>query len=157
MGADVALTLESAGTGKLHIKRATELQPICWDLGEQPDLFPVLSVLCALAPGKSQLTGAPQLAYKESNRLEKCAELIKLIGRDCEMTNDGMNIDGRPFDPVGDVDRSTQTRLFDPAADHRMVMAAALAARVGFNLKIGQANLVRKSFPEFSQLVGAEP
>ena len=130
--------------GSLCVKRSgSPLKPIDIDLRNSPDLFPVLSVLCALADGGSRLHGAPQLAYKESNRIEKSAELVRRMGRKVETSTDGMVIHGS-----SEMNFPWRAKI-DPDQDHRIAMAAAVAKAVGAKLEITDPSVVSKSFPEF--------
>lgn len=139
MGADVNLK-----NGSLCVKKSNEaLKPIDIDLRNSPDLFPVLSVLCALAEGESRLHGAPQLAYKESNRIEKSAELVRRMGRKVETSTDGMVVHGSSA-----LNFPWRAKI-DPDQDHRIAMAAAIAKAVGAKIEITDPSVVSKSFPEF--------
>ncbi len=140
MGVPIAL-----GVDGLSVRKATQLVPIEVDLGGAPDLTPVLSVLCALCPGRSRIFGAPQLRGKESDRIATTVELLSTLGRQSVATEDGLEIVGRPVD---DADR-TRTMQFDASADHRLVMAAAVARWAGFPVEIVGLSAVEKSFPEF--------
>lgn len=145
--------LESMGVGvrdadgRLMVTQANALRPIEWSLRDCPDLFPVLSVLCALADGTSRLHGAPHLAYKESNRIAKTAELIERLGRRCETSGEGMVIHGRP----GGFGAAFE---FDPDQDHRLAFAAAVARAAGCQVRILHPEVVNKSFPEFWEIAG---
>ena len=121
------------------------LRAIDFDLGDSPDLFPVLSVLCGLAEGTSNLHGAPHLAHKESSRIHKSAEILKLMGVAYEIQGDGMRIHGRGRTVLS----GEQTLAYDPEHDHRLAMAAAVAQAAGFPIKILNPSVVGKSFPEF--------
>lgn len=133
----------------LIVRKASAFQPISFDLSNFPDLFPVLSVLCALAEGKSHLFGAAHLAYKESHRIRKTAELIRLMGRKCEETLDGIIIYGQKQNSHFE---SLSAIIFDPDNDHRLVMAAGVARAAGLNIVVTNPNAVRKSFPEFLEI-----
>lgn len=144
--------------GSLIVQSSESLQPLSIDLGETPDLFPVLSVLASQASGKSTFTGLENLIHKESNRLQKTAELLTLMK--VEYQWDG----GRSFIVHGK--SKTQNHLdeknnlkasFDPDEDHRMVMAAALAKKIGFPIEILDAHHVAKSFPNFFTAVQVTP
>lgn len=119
------------------------------NLNHSPDLFPVLSVLCAFAEGKSDLYGAEQLQHKESNRLQKTKELLDLIGIKSILKNDGIVIEGSS---------SAQDKLkplkFNPDHDHRMAMAAGLLKLAGYNIHIENPEVVNKSYPSFWKDIG---
>lgn len=108
-----------------------------------PDLFPVLAALSAYAKGESRLVNAPQLAFKESNRIVKTAELLKRAGVRCEILPDGLIVhgQGKSFQPSDFV--------FDPDHDHRMAMAAALFRHRNRAIHILNPEVVNKSYPEF--------
>jgi 3-phosphoshikimate 1-carboxyvinyltransferase len=108
-----------------------------------PDLFPVLSALCALGEGKSKLFGAEHLRHKESDRITKTAELLQLFGVKFEELSDGLIIYGKSF-RLGEKELT-----FDPSEDHRMAMAAGLFKLYGFNIEILHRNVVNKSYPDF--------
>lgn len=130
--------------GSLCVKKSSEsLKPIDIDLRNSPDLFPVLSVLCALAEGVSRLHGAPQLAYKESNRIEKSAEIVRRMGRKVETSTDGMIIYG------SSAYNFPWRAKIDPDQDHRIAMAISVAQAVGAKIEITDPSVVSKSFPDF--------
>lgn len=133
----------------LEIRGPKTLLPVDVNLKDSPDMFPVLALLCAFAKGKSRLMGAPQLVYKESNRLEKTFELLQKVGREFEPLLDGAVILGHPFNPQTDNRFSIP---YDPENDHRLVMAACVARQFGFNIRIDNINVVDKSFPEFKEI-----
>ena len=80
----------------LKIRAGKKIEPIKYNLKNCPDLFPVLSALCALADGQSHLYGASQLIYKESNRIEEVAKLLVQTGREVKILEDGLIIKGKP-------------------------------------------------------------
>lgn len=133
----------------LIVRPGAELKALNLDLAQSPDLFPVMSVLCAFARGRSDLYGAPQLVAKESNRIVKVAELLKLMGVRCEIKADGMIIHG---------EESFQARKFsfDPDQDHRMAMAAGVAQLKGHDIHILNPTCLNKSFPEFFAWMGVQ-
>jgi len=138
-------------SSRLSIQKPTELKAVDVDLQSSPDLFPVLAVLCAFAKGESWLRGAPHLVHKESDRIAKTGELLRLAGFMCSVKNDGLHIVGQ-----GSKFRPTHFK-FDPDQDHRMAMAAGLLKLMGFEIQIQNPQVVSKSFPEFWQALGVKP
>jgi 3-phosphoshikimate 1-carboxyvinyltransferase len=135
----------------LTIRSHLPLKHIDVDLSSCPDLFPVLAVLCAFAKGESWLRGAPQLAFKESDRITKTSELLRLAGFTCSLKSDGLHI-------VGQADKFRLCSFkFDPDKDHRMAMAAGLLKLKGYDIHIETPQVVSKSFPEFWQALGLKP
>ena len=145
---EILRAMNCAVTADFCVRGPDQLKPISWNLRDCPDLFPVLSVLCALCKGRSILYGAPHLAFKESSRIESTAKLLQ--GLDCRyrMRTDGIEIFGTGF-------ISTKTFDFDPNHDHRLAMAAAVAQSAGANVRILHPEVVNKSFPEFWSILKA--
>lgn len=139
----------------LKIIGGKQLKPIHYNLKDCPDLFPVLSVLCAITKGTSHLYGAPQLIYKESNRIEQTAKLLRLIGRTVKILKDGLIIEGKPVVP-GEFTKKDFIS-FDPEEDHRMAMAAAVLKKMGWSFQILNPSVVNKSFPGFWFVVNVTP
>lgn len=99
----------------------SELRGCEVDMGDVPDLFPITAVLLSTAEGDSRLYGAPQLKFKESNRIETVVDMINAIGGDAEATDDGCIIHGRP--------RLTGGAIVHKG-DHRIMMSAVVASIV---------------------------
>jgi 3-phosphoshikimate 1-carboxyvinyltransferase len=130
---------------KIRKPSSGRLKAITKDLRDCPDLFPVLAVLCGFADGSSTLFGAPHLAHKESSRIEKSLSLLRLIGVQARAIEGGLEIQGR--DRLATMDEKPFE--FDPADDHRLAMAAAIARAAGASPQILHPEVVNKSFPEF--------
>jgi 3-phosphoshikimate 1-carboxyvinyltransferase len=135
----------------LKVENAPRLNGVRVNLKNTPDLFPVLSALCALAVGESDLFGAPQLVHKESNRLEAMARIIERLGRTVERKPDGLRIlDENPLKPGAEID-------FDTDQDHRLAFAGAVFKAAGLPVKIRNPEVVSKSLPEFWKILGWKP
>ena len=91
------------------------------DISNVPDLFPILSVLMSTADGTSRLYGAPQLRFKESDRIASVERMLKTLGADITGTDDGCIING--------VERLRGGRI-DHLGDHRLMMSAAIASLI---------------------------
>ena len=84
---------------------------------------------------------AQRLRIKESDRLVSTAAMLNALGGNVEVTDDGLIID-----PVGSLHGGT----VDGAGDHRIVMAAAIAAtRADGEVIIKGAQAASKSYPDF--------
>ncbi len=111
------------------------------DLADCPDLLPPLAVMAALREGDTRMVKAQRLRLKESDRLRTTADLLKALGGQAEETEDGLLIHGVPQLRGGTV---------DGANDHRIVMAAAIAAAACTeSVTILGAEAVEKSYPSF--------
>ena len=84
---------------------------------------------------------AQRLRLKESDRLETTSALLRAIGANVTVTEDGLRIKG---DPEG-----LHTATVDAAGDHRIAMAAAIASTVAGDITILGAEAVNKSYPAF--------
>lgn len=115
--------------------------PLIIDAADIPDLIPIISVLAALTPGRTQIVNAERLRIKESDRLATTCALLRALGADISETEDGLLIDGKDHLTGGQV---------DGAGDHRIVMAAAIAAtRCTSPVTITGSEAVSKSYPKF--------
>jgi 3-phosphoshikimate 1-carboxyvinyltransferase len=132
---------------ELKISQAQKWSGIDVDLKNTPDLFPVLSVLCALASSPSIITGIKHVAFKESDRLKKSMELVAKMGGIINIVNENTV-------SIHPTRQRNQSFDFTPDKDHRMAMAGAVAKRAGFAVKIRTPEVVNKSFPEFWQIAG---
>jgi len=135
---------------QLVVEKAGDLQPITTSLRNSPDLFPVLCVLLSRAQGVSEILETPQLVFKESNRLKKTGELLKLMKVQHELFPSGIRI-------FGPCQHHHEFFEFDPDQDHRLAFAAALAKSMGYRMKILNPQVVNKSFPQFWELIGGGP
>lgn len=147
--ADLALLeiLERMGAGLERTASAVTVEgplakPIDCDLSDSPDLVPLVAVLAALiAGGRSRLRGAPNLAYKESDRRAESGRLAAALGARVRVSSSEISVTG-----VSSVRPLVLPRL----SDHRLVMSAAVAALAApAPSRIGVAEAVRKSYPSF--------
>ena len=117
------------------------LKGISIDLRDCPDLGPIVAVLGCYAKGRTQITGAGRLRYKESNRLEAIASELGALGADIEETEDGLIM----FGPC-----PLEAGIVDSHDDHRIAMALSIAAiRAKDQVVIKHAECVNKSYPTF--------
>lgn len=116
-------------------------KPLKLDVGDNPDLFPILAVMLSAAEGQSRLYGAPHLRFKETDRIENTVEMLRAIGADVEPTDDGCTINGGKMLKGGKV---------DPKGDHRVMMAAAVASTICSGpIIISGADCYKISYPAF--------
>lgn len=110
------------------------------DLSDCPDLLPPLAVMAAVRSGTTSFTGAARLRLKESDRLATVAALLYNLGIKVQERPDGLTVTG------GHLTGGT----VEGANDHRIVMAAAIAAtRASGPVTITDAQAVSKSYPDF--------
>lgn len=115
--------------------------PLRVDLGQCPDLLPVMAALACGIQGESAFLNGARLRIKESDRLEAVAALVRDLGGSVRLDGDDLYIQGSGHLQGGTVDCQN---------DHRLVMAGTLAALISKNpvhLKDSQA--ISKSYPDF--------
>ena len=111
------------------------------NLSDCPDLLPPLAVMAAVRRGTTRFTHAARLRLKESDRLATVARMLKALGGAVSEEEDGLTVYGVSTLPGG---------VVDGANDHRIVMAAAIAAtRCERPVVILGAEAVKKSYPNF--------
>ncbi len=133
-GAEVRVSHEAvtAGPGK---PRA-----FSFDTSGCPDLFPPLAVLATACPGESRISGVRRLRHKESDRAAALADLLSRLGGNVRIEGDEMVIPGKTL----------QGGTVDTHSDHRIAMAAAVAALAAAGpVRIARASCVSKSYPAF--------
>jgi len=131
--------VETAGNAAT-VRRGSLLGGVI-DVSQTPDLLPVLAAVAATAAGETRFTGAARLRGKESDRLRTTAAMLAALGADAAETPDGLIVRGRGKLRGGSV---------DAANDHRIAMAAAVAASVcQTEVIINGAACVDKSYPAF--------
>lgn len=105
------------------------------------DEWPVIAVAAAIADGPTLIRDAEELRVKESDRIASTAAMLRALGAEVEELPDGMRIAGGA--PL-------RGGLVESRGDHRIAMAAAVAALVAegeTELRGGAA--VDISYPEF--------
>lgn len=120
--------------------KADALKAFEFDACQHPDLFPPLAVLAACSVGLSRIKGLSRLANKESNRADRIVDLLSCLGISTKIQDDSLIIEGGRI----------RGGKLDPGNDHRMVMAASVAALSAAEpVEILHAGAVAKSYPAF--------
>lgn len=110
------------------------------DIGETPDLLPALAVVASKAEGESRFLNGARLRLKESDRLKSTVSLIRSLGGQAQECEDGITVCGG----------SLRGGIADSFHDHRIVMAAAIAAIACTGpVTILDAGAAAKSYPGF--------
>lgn len=136
------------------------LRGITADVSPAPDLAPLLAVLGAFARGETCLRGISRLRGKESDRAEAILSLLRWIGAPAGIEGDCLRIAGAGSHPASLAGAAGGSLLCPP--DHRMVMAAAIAASAlegiaggrrpharGAGSRVPHSACVAKSYPLF--------
>ncbi len=120
------------------------------DVGNCPDLAPILCVLGYFADGETQLINAVRLRDKESDRIDAMETELRKLGIAVTSTRDSMTIPGCAGKP-----QFAETTVHGHN-DHRIVMALAVAATCGSApLIIEDAQAITKSFPDFFDVLAS--
>lgn len=128
------------GDGSVTVRRGT-LLGVTIDAGDTPDLVPPLAALAAAAGGETRIVNAARLRGKESDRLQSTAAMLRALGANVRVTDDGLAIRGRAA-----LDGGTA----DAWGDHRIAMAATVAAcACAAPVSVRGAECVTKSYPAF--------
>jgi len=111
------------------------------DISGIPDLLPPLAVMAALRSGTTCFVNAARLRIKESDRLATVCQMLNALGGQAKEGPDSLTVYGVP---------SLSSGTVDGANDHRIVMAAAIAATAcREDVTILGAQAVNKSYPSF--------
>lgn len=111
------------------------------DVSQTPDSLPALAVAACFHPGITHFIGAARLRLKESDRLSAITDMLCALGQNVTKEDDGLIIQGSRFF------RGCTVNGYN---DHRIVMAAAIAAScASAPVTITDAEAVRKSYPQF--------
>ena len=105
------------------------------------DEWPVIAVAAAVAEGPTVIRDAEELRVKESDRIASTAAMLRALGAEVEERADGLRIAGGA---------SLRGGVVDSQGDHRIAMAAAVAAGVAEGeTELRGADSVAISYPEF--------
>jgi 3-phosphoshikimate 1-carboxyvinyltransferase len=117
------------------------IKPFNINAQDIPDLVPICAVLACFAKGTSKISNADRLRFKESDRLQSLYLELKKMGGNIKVTESSLAIKG----PT-----ALHGAVIDPHNDHRIAMAAAVAALgAEGETVIENSECVKKSYPEF--------
>lgn len=109
------------------------------DAKDIPDLVPILAVIGGAKKGVS-FTHIGRLRLKESDRVETVAAMLQNLGADVQIEQDRLTVSPAHY----------HSCTIDAAGDHRIAIAAAIAATVADGpVTILGAQCVAKSYPAF--------
>jgi 3-phosphoshikimate 1-carboxyvinyltransferase len=151
MGADITIAETGPATADLHVRaaslKATEISGA--RVADTIDEIPILCVAAALAEGTTRVADAAELRVKESDRIETVAAALRALGSEVVTFPDGLEVTGGYV--LGDA-------RIDAVMDHRVAMAASIAALAGTgDVEITGFEAVESSWPSFrSDLEGLQ-
>jgi len=124
--------LVASGTGAI--------EGITADLHDVGELTPVVTALCALAEGPSQLSGIAHLRGHETDRLAALSQEINGLGGDVTPLEDGLRIVPKPL----------RGGIFASHADHRMAHAGAVLGLATDGVCVDDIEATAKTYPGFA-------
>jgi len=111
------------------------------DVSDTPDLFPILAVLATQADGETHFVNGEHLRVKESDRIASTVAMLRALGAHAEPTAGGCVVRG----PA-----KLRGAFIDSRADHRILMAAAIAGLAADDsVDISDPWCFRVSYPSF--------
>lgn len=118
---------------------------ISLDLRDSPDLVPTVAAVAAATGIQISISNIGHLRFKESDRISVLSRELSKIGIKTEETESTLRIVGSETEP-----KNNKT-FIRPDADHRMLMAFAIAGLSGKfgTLYIEDPDCVKKSYPSF--------
>ena len=150
MGGNISITntklISNELIGDIRVK-CSNLKSIHIDGDIIPSLIdelPILFIACALASGKSTISGIEELRHKESDRIKSMEEGLKSIGIDVNSTKDSIEITGGKI----------SGGKIKSYGDHRIAMSFAVAGLVAQkSITIIDTKNIATSFPTFISLL----
>jgi 3-phosphoshikimate 1-carboxyvinyltransferase len=106
------VTVRAASLRGVHIRAPLTVRAM--------DELPLIAVLAGAASGETEIRDASELAAKESDRIAATVAMVRALGGSAEPRDDGFVVTGLGARYPGGV--------VDAAGDHRIAMAAAVAA-----------------------------
>jgi 3-phosphoshikimate 1-carboxyvinyltransferase len=138
MGADVDWDRDA---GRLTVARSS-LSGVEVGVADTPDLLPTIAALGAVADGDTRVVNCEHVRYKETDRVAVMAEQLERMGASVTEERDALTVHGR--------ESTLEGATVDGHADHRIVMALAVAALAADGeTTLRGAEHVDVSFPDF--------
>lgn len=129
------LIVTSAALHPIHLS-ATDIPAVI-------DELPLVALLAASADGISTISGAEELRFKETDRIQTIVTELSKLGVAITEQPDGFTIDGRR-------NWQLKTGVFDSHGDHRIGMMMAIAAlKLTQSTRLMGAAAIRISYPTF--------
>jgi 3-phosphoshikimate 1-carboxyvinyltransferase len=128
--------------GEVKVFGAERLDGGEFNLGDTPDLLPVVSILALKATSPVRITGVAHARVKETDRVANIAKELTKLGARIEEFPDGLLI-GAPKKP--------KNASLEAYEDHRLFMAFAIAAMMTEKSVVAGAESVDVSYPNFVQ------
>ncbi|OWZ83555.1 3-phosphoshikimate 1-carboxyvinyltransferase [Natranaerobius trueperi] len=148
MGAEISITnkqvMSGEPRGNITAKYTQNINNIKLkkeDIPDAIDELPLLAVIATQAHGTTEITGAKELRFKESDRIQAIKTELKKMGAKIEELYDGLTVTGPT--PLKGAEVNTY-------GDHRIAMALAIAGLIATGRTvIHSADCIDISYPSF--------
>lgn len=132
---------EPVGTLRVSAGELTGAKIGVEEVPELIDEIPLLAVLGLFCHGVVEVRGAEELRFKESDRLMMISSLVEGLGGKVEVFEDGFAVEGP---------QELRPGTIDPGGDHRIAMAAAVAASgIRGGVRVQGFECAAVSYPDF--------
>lgn len=122
----------------------SELEGVEVDAKDIPDLVPTISILAAVAKGKTVIYNAEHLKIKEIDRIEGIYLNLKKLGINVKKRDDGLEIVGGKI----------EGGLVESFGDHRMALAFSLLGLIAEKgITVRNAEVVSVSYPGYFDML----
>lgn len=128
--------------GEVVVQGAERLDGGEFNLGDTPDLLPVVSILALKASSPVKITGVAHARVKETDRVANIAKEISKLGAKVEEFHDGLVINAP---------KKLKNASLEAYEDHRLFMAFSIAAMMTEKSVVAGAESVDVSYPNFVQ------
>ena len=126
--------------GEIAVESTESLEGGEFDLGDTPDLLPVMSILALKAKTPVTIKGVAHARVKETDRVANIASELSKLGVSIDEFKDGLTIR-----PTGEL-KNAALEAFN---DHRLFMAFTIASMLTEKSIVAGAESVDVSYPNF--------
>jgi len=127
-----------------------EVRGVTADLSPAGEITPTIAALCAIASGRSELTGIGHLRGHETDRLAAIAAEVQRVGGSCEAGDDSLTFGGAPSPE--DASGGLSGAVLETYHDHRMATFAAIVGLVVPGIQVINVGTTAKTMPDFPRL-----
>jgi 3-phosphoshikimate 1-carboxyvinyltransferase len=128
--------------GEVVVQKAEELEGGDFNLGDTPDLLPVVSILALKAKTPVTITGVAHARVKETDRVANIAQELVKFGARIKEFQDGLKITAA---------KPLKNASLEAYNDHRLFMAFTIASMMTEKSIVAGAESVDVSYPTFIQ------
>lgn len=128
--------------GEVIVQGAERLEGGEFNLGDTPDLLPVVSILALKSTSPVRIAGVAHARVKETDRVANIAKELAKLGAKVEEFPDGLLVNAP---------KRLKNASLEAYGDHRLFMAFAIAAMMTERSVVAGAESVDVSYPNFVQ------